>query len=143
MDNYGAATVTRNHIAVVPRQGHHAADNIGMPREDTCNHHFSGVDKDAGMKGMGSQNLGKYQFLIGWSKVSAQQPGGAYFRQISEILAPRYLQKKFNFKNVTFLHTFSPFPSLSLSYPFPHLHKSPSQLVSINSYSQIDTSPTT
>ena len=60
-----------------------------MPREDTCNHHFSGVDEDAGMKGMiAAKNLGKYQFLIGLSKVSAQQPD-VYFRvkfQKSEIL---------------------------------------------------------
>jgi hypothetical protein len=51
MGNYGAVLVTRNHIAVVPRQGH-AVEMTGMPREGACNHHFSGVDEDAGMKGM-------------------------------------------------------------------------------------------
>ena len=73
MDNYGPVVVTQNHIAVVPRQDH-AADVTGMPREDTCNHHFSGVDEDAGMKGMSSQKLRSINYLIGWSKVSAQQP---------------------------------------------------------------------
>jgi len=58
MGNYGAVVATRNHIAVVPRQDH-PVDRPGMPREDTCNHHFSGVDEDAGMKGMISQKLRK------------------------------------------------------------------------------------
>ena len=56
MDNYFEAT--RNHIAVVPRQSH-AVNMSGMLREDTCNHHFSGVDEDAGMKEMSSQKLRK------------------------------------------------------------------------------------
>ena len=51
-------------MAVVLRQSQ-ASELTGMPREDTRENHQES-DEDAG-------NEGKYQFLLGWSKVSDQR----------------------------------------------------------------------
>jgi len=87
-----------------------------MPREDTCNHHFSGVDEDAGMKGMGSQKLRKVSLLIGWSKVSAQQPGGACFASFKKNLCKMILVI---FVGLTILPRPRPRPFITHDSPAP------------------------